>query len=77
MFKKLFKLIFKKELSFIKSSEFQHYKLIIDTIGVIKSLLCIIEKNTWDKDKINEIYDRLYIIEKTLDKICLDKNKIL
>lgn len=75
MLKRLFRFIFKKELESIKHNEFQKYTLIIDNIDIIKGLLFIVRENTWDKDKIDEIYDRVNHIEQTLNEICLDNNK--
>ncbi len=77
MFKRLFRFIFKKELESIKHNEFKKYTLIIDNIDIIKGLLFIVRENTWDKDKIDEIYDRVNHIEQTLNEICLDNNKFI
>lgn len=77
MLKRLFRFMFKKDLESIKHNEFKKYTLIIDNIDIIKGLLFIVRENTWDKDKIDEIYDRVNYIKQTLNEICLDNNKFI
>ena len=77
MLKRLFGFIFKKDLESIKHNEFEKYSLIMDNVYVIRNLLLVLKENTWDKEKVEEIYDRINQIERTLNEICLDNNKII
>ena len=77
MFKKLIKFIFKKEFETMKHNEFEKYSLIMDNVYVIRNLLLVLKENTWDKEKVDEIYDRVNHIEQTLNEICLDNNRLV
>ena len=49
----------------------------MDNVYVIRNLLLVLKENTWDKEKVDEIYDRVNHIEQTLNEICLDNNRLV